>query len=263
MNKSKIIFMALIVSIMLSYIYILIPFYEMYDISKQSTLLEEAPSLHNAESSIDKPNIDEPDSQLPAKDERMLKLEELQKANSEIIAWIEIANTKINFPVLQASDNNFYLYHDYTKKKSKSGAIFLDKDYVWSPPSSNLLIYGHNMNNGTMFEDLLKYKNKEFYNNHPIIKFTTTSENSLYEIISVFKSKVYYKSDNVFKYYRFINAETESEYNDYITNIKKLSLYDTGKTAVYGEQLMTLSTCSYHTKDGRFVVVAKKIDSVV
>ena len=194
------------------------------------------------------------------KTERMLKVEELKKQNPDIIGWIEIENTDINYPVLQCSDNTYYINHNYKKEKSKNGAIFLDKDYNWDLPSTNLLIYGHNMKNNTMFQHLLKYENKSFFTEHPIIKFSTVDEDSIYEIISVFKSKVYYQSEqNVFRYYYFINATSENDFNDYIQNVKKASLYDTEKTAVYGDKLMTLSTCSYHTKDGRFVVVAKKL----
>ena len=191
--------------------------------------------------------------------ERMLKVKSLQEQNSDIVGWLEIEGTKINYPVLQASDNKYYLNHNYKRKKSELGSIFLDYNYDFNIPSTNLLIYGHNTQNGEMFQNLLKYAKKDFYKKHPIIRFTTADEDAEYEIISVFKSKVYYQSDkNVFKYYFFINANNETEYNDYISNIKKLSLYKIDATAKYNDQLITLSTCSYHTKDGRFVVVARK-----
>lgn len=194
------------------------------------------------------------------KTERMLQLEELQKENSEIIGWLEIEGTNINYPVLQGTDNEFYMKNNYKKEKSKNGSIFLDKSYNWDILSSNLLVYGHNNKNSTMFQDLLKYKKEDFYKEHTKIKFTTNKEDSVYEIMSVFYSRVYYKNEkNVFRYYYFVNAENEQEYNDFVNNAKKASIYDTGITAEYGEQLLTLSTCSYHTEDGRFVVVAKKI----
>ena len=194
------------------------------------------------------------------KTERMLQLEELQKENSEIIGWLEIEGTNINYPVLQGKDNEFYMKNNYKKEKSKNGSIFLDKSYNWDIPSSNLLLYGHNNKNGTMFQELLKYKKEDFYKEHTKIKFTTNKEDSVYEIMSVFYSRVYYKNEkNVFRYYYFVNAENEQEYNDFVNNAKKASIYDTGITAEYGEQLLTLSTCSYHTEDGRFVVVAKKL----
>ena len=117
------------------------------------------------------------------KTERMLKVDQLKQLNPDIIGWIEIENTDISYPVLQCSDNNYYMNHNYKKEKSKNGAIFLDKDYNWDLPSSNLLIYGHNMKNNTMFQHLLKYTDKAFFDEHPIIKFTTVNEDTNYEII--------------------------------------------------------------------------------
>ena len=277
------IYIMLALLIIASVAYISRYYYDIYIAQKQSDLLDEISlddnltiekqSAIQEENSLDNiNNVDTPlvtdivdtnqTNQEHTITERMLKLQELQKQNSDIIGWIEIENTNINYPVLQCSDNDFYVTHNYKKERNISGAIFLDKNYVWNPPSSNLLIYGHNNQNGTMFQDLLKYKNKKFYEQHPIIRFTTNNEDSYYEIFSVFESQVYYKSQtDVFKYYYFVNAKNREEYNEFVENSKKSSLYDTGKTAEYGEQLMTLSTCAYHTQDGRFVVVAKKLQN--
>ena len=191
---------------------------------------------------------------------KMLQLRELKKQNNDIVAWLEIPNTKIKYPVLQTTDNEYYMTHTYKKEYSSDGSIFLDKNYDWNIPSSNLLIYGHNNKNGNMFQNLLEYENENYYKEHSTIEFVTVNEDSNYEIIAVFKSRVYYKSEkNVFRYYYFINAENEEEYNYYVEESKKASLYDTGKTAEYGEQLLTLSTCEYSQEDGRFVIVAKKV----
>ena len=193
--------------------------------------------------------------------ERIIKLKTLKKENPDIIGWLEIENTNINYPVLQGTDNEYYMTHNYKKEKSKKGSIFLNKDYDWNIPSTNLLIYGHNLRNGTMFQELLKYEDEEFYKTHPIIKFTTVEDEEEYAIIAVFKSRVYYKSEtNVFRYYYFVNAKTEEEYNQFIENAKKASLYNIEETAKYGDKLITLSTCSYHTEDGRFAVVGRKIE---
>lgn len=114
-----------------------------------------------------------------------------------------------------------------------------------------------------MFEDLMKYVKEDFYKEHTKIKFTTNKDDSIYEILSVFYSRVYYKSEqNVFRYYYFVNANNEQEYNDFIYNAKKASLYNTGVTAKYVDQLLTLSTCEYSQEDGRFVVVCKKIENI-
>jgi len=183
--------------------------------------------------------------------------------NNDIIGWIEIENTKINFPVVQAKNNEYYLTHTYLKEESKDGSIFLDKNYNWNKSSSNFLLYGHNNLNGNMFQDLLKYEDESYYTEHPTIRYTTIYDDCIYDIIAVFKSRVFYKDEvNVFRYYYFINAENESEYNNYIEESKKASLYDTGKSAKYGEQLLTLSTCEYSQEDGRFVVVAKKSQNI-
>ena len=193
--------------------------------------------------------------------EKMLKVKTLKQENQDVVGTLEIDNTNINYPVLQGKDNDFYMTHNYKKEKSRNGSIFLDKSYNWNINSNNLLIYGHNLNNGTMFQELLKYENEDFYKNHPIILFTTEEEEMSFEIISIFKSKVYNKQDNVFKYYFFINPKNEEEYNYYIKNIKEKSLFNIEKIPKYGTELITLSTCSYHVKDGRFVVVGSKIEN--
>ena len=192
--------------------------------------------------------------------EKMKKVKKLKEQYDDIVAWIEIEGTEINYPVMQGEDNDFYMSHNYKKEESKRGSIFLDKSYDWSIPSSNLLLYGHNNSkDGSIFADLIKYKKFDFYKKHKTIKFTTPEEDAEYEIISVFLSRVYYKNEeNVFRYYYFINAENEEEYNEYVKNAKEASLYNTGKTAKYGDQLLTLSTCEYSQEDGRLVVVARK-----
>ena len=192
--------------------------------------------------------------------ERMLQVKELQGQNADIIGWLEIENTNINYPVLQGTDNSYYMTHNYKKENSKNGSIFLDANYNWNIPSNNLLIYGHNLGNGMMFQELLKYEKESFYQEHPVIRFTTAEEDAKYEIISVLKSRVYYKSEkNVFRYYYFINSESEEEYNQFVRNAKNASLYPIDATANYGDQLITLSTCSYYVEDGRFAVVGRKI----
>ena len=194
--------------------------------------------------------------------DRVKLLKELQKENSDIVAWIQIKDSKINYPVLQGEDNDYYMTHTYKKEYSKDGSLFLDKNYDWTKPSANLLIYGHNnIGSKEMFVDLMNYEDEEYYNTHKTIRFTTAEEDAEYEIIAVFKSRVYYKSEtDVFRYYFFIDAENEEEFNEYVQNSKDASLYNIEATAKYGDQLLTLSTCSYHTEDGRFAVVAKKVN---
>ena len=251
-KKIKLIIFILTIIILLSIAYIIKDYVDKEKLKETSDLLN---SIEIEENRIAE-NIDISE---PTKTERMLQVEKLQEQNEDIVGWIEIVGTNINYPVLQGDDNTYYMTHDYKKNKNTYGSIFLDKDYDWNIPSSNLLIYGHNLQDGTMFHDILNYKDKNYYEEHSIIRFTTAEEDCEYDIISAFYSRVYYKSEkNVFRYYYFINAETEDEYNEFIENAKKSSIYDTGKDAEYGEQLITLSTCSYHTEDGRFAIVARK-----
>jgi len=247
-NKfKKILFIILILVLILCIVYIGHYLYYSYKNKKDNEEI-----LNNIK--IDREQITE------TKTERMLQLEELQKENEEIIGWLEIEGTNINYPVLQTDNNDYYMNHNYKKEYSAPGSLFLDKDFDLINGSSNYLIYGHRNKYGLMFEDLLKYEKEDFYNEHKKIKFTTNEEDSEYEILAVFYSRLYYKSEkDVFRYYYFVNAKNEEEYNDFVYNAKKASIYDTGIDAKYGDQLMTLSTCAYHTEDGRFAVVAKKV----
>ena len=263
---NRLIYFFIILDVILSIIYIIKFFSIRQEAIEESQLLnsikiEESSEIQTTEKNIDENEINQEktDEQTSEVTDRMLKLKVLQEQNEDIVGWIEIEDTNINYPVLQGEDNEYYLTHNYQKEKSQKGSIFLTKDYDWNLPSSNLLIYGHNIMYGQMFQDLLKYADEEFYSMHPTIRFTTQRKDSEYEIISAFKARVYYKSEeNVFRYYDFINAETEEEYIEFVKNAKASSLYDTNVTAEYGDQLITLVTCSYHTEDGRFVVIGRE-----
>lgn len=193
------------------------------------------------------------------KSEFLAKLGELKKQNSDLIGWIEIPDTNINYPVVQTDNNDYYVNHNFEKQKSSTGTIFLHKDCDITKPSNNLIIYGHRTTTGTMFETLTKYKNEEFYKEHKTFKFSTLEEEAEYKIIAVFRSQVFYENQNVFKYYKFKGTEKAEEFENYVDNIKKLCLYNIEDTAEFGDELITLTTCDYYMEDGRFVVVAKKI----
>jgi len=184
---------------------------------------------------------------------------EVYEKNREFIGWLTIPDTIIDYPVMQGKDNEYYLNHDFYGEEKKHGSLFLDYKNDVLLPDSNLIIYGHNMKDGTMFSALRKYKNQSFYEAHKVISFHTIYEKAQYEIVSVFLSKVYLKNEDTFKYYQFIKASNQEEFDKFYTNIKEMSLYDTGNEAQYGDTFLTLSTCDYTTEDGRLVVVAKKL----
>ncbi|MCM1118985.1 MAG: class B sortase [bacterium] len=184
----------------------------------------------------------------------------LYNSNKRLIGWLKIDDTNIDYPVMQTTDNEYFLTHNINQKSDRNGALFLDKDCDVIEPSTNLIIYGHHMKSGTMFGTLDKYSSEEFYKEHPVIQFDSIYEKGTYEIMYVFRSRIYNEEDVVFKYYQFIDALSEQEFDSNMQEMAALSLYDTGVTARYGDHLLTLSTCDYYVEDGRFVVVAKKIE---
>lgn len=195
--------------------------------------------------------------------ENMQKVITLKQENQDVIGWIQIDNTIINYPLLQSTnkDKDYYLTHNYKQEKTKYGSIYLNKLSDISNVYSNSIIYGHNMKDEQMFNTLLKYENQDFYNEHKTIKIATEKKESEYLIICAFKSRIFYQNEqDVFRYYNYTNFEDEKTYNEYIQNCKQIQLYDTGVTATYGEKLITLITCEYSQDNGRMVVVAKKIN---
>lgn len=182
-------------------------------------------------------------------------------ANSHMAGWLQIPGTVIDYPIMWTpEDENYYLYRDFNKKDNKNGCLILDTDSSLEPLTTNLIIHGHNMKSGAMFGDLTEYESQKYYENHKQIILHTKECQRNYEVIAVFRSQVYKKTDNVFKFYKFFQANTQEEFDNFYTNIKKLSLYDTGVTATYGDNFITLSTCVYHVTNGRFVVVAKEVE---
>lgn len=179
---------------------------------------------------------------------------ELYKRNNDMAGWINIPDTPIDYPVVQCGDNNFYLYRDFDKKHQSSGIPFLD--FQCGENSANDIIYAHNMRNGSMFAALTKYSDKEFYTAHKQFVYDTVYDKGRYVIFAVFTTTV--GSKNEFKYYEYIDMN-EEKFEEYVKKVKELSLYETDITPAYGDKLLTLSTCAYHTSDERFVVTAKRI----
>jgi len=181
-------------------------------------------------------------------------------ANPDMAGWLVIPDTRIDYPIMWTpEDENYYLYRDFKKRDNNNGCLILDTDSSLSPLTTNLIIHGHNMKSGEMFGDLTDYEKKSYFEDHKQIILYTPECQRNYEVIAVFRSQVYKKTDDVFKFYKFFQADTEEEFLDFYDNIKDLSLYDTGVTAEFGDRFITLSTCVYHVTNGRFVVVAKEV----
>lgn len=182
----------------------------------------------------------------------------LHEENPDCIGWITIPGTMIDYPVMHRPDEeNYYLKRDFYGNYSANGCLFLSER---SNPadSDNLIIYGHHMNSGKMFAALEGYKKRAFYEEHPLIFFSSLHGEETYQVFAAFCTPVY--TENDFSYYTFTKAEDKAGYDAYIEAVKKRSLYDTGITAAYGDKLLTLSTCEYSQENGRMVVVAKKME---
>ena len=190
------------------------------------------------------------------KKDESINFKELYELNNDFIGWLKINDTNISYPVMQTDNDrkDYYLRKNFYKEYSQLGTPYI-AEYCNVQTSDNVIIYGHHITNYQIFGELEKYKKREYYKNNKIINFNTIYENADYEIIAVFKTIAY----TGFKYYEFINSSSEDEFNTFIKRCKELSFYDTGKTAKYGDKLLTLSTCEYSAKNGRLVVVAKKI----
>lgn len=190
------------------------------------------------------------------------ELVEHYNKNNDLIGWLKIDNTPINNPVMfTPQDPEFYLNKDFNKNKTVAGTLFIDANSKISTPNTNIIIYGHNMKNDTMFGSLSEYANKSYYEKHKMITFNTLYETGTYEIFGAFYAKVLKKSDKTsFRYYRYYGASTEEEFNTFVNYVKSVRQYDTGVEPKFGDRFITLSTCSYHVANGRFAVVARRVE---
>lgn len=180
---------------------------------------------------------------------------ELIAGNSDFIGWISISGTQINYPVMQSKDNtDYYLNHSFEKEYSRFGVPYLDSDCIIGQ-SNNLIVYGHHMKDGSMFADLVKYGESEFWLEHQFVEFNTVDAKGEYVVISAF---AYDTNNEEFNYTHFADMD-EDEFAEYIREVKSRSIYDSAVSAEFGDELLTLSTCEYSHDNGRFVVVAKRV----
>ena len=191
---------------------------------------------------------------------RLMAYRELYEQNNDLAGWLRIEGTSIDYPVMHTpSDSEYYLKRDFNKAYSSHGTPFLDAACDPEKPSTVLTIYGHHIKNGKMFGALKEYESQKYYEQHFAIQFDTLNEIGDYEIVAVFKSQVYTTDPNVFQYYLYTDFEDEEPFDAFMARVNELRLYDTGKTAGYGDRLLMLSTCEYSRTNGRLVILARKI----
>lgn len=204
--------------------------------------------------------LDEPSLREVEEETHRLRLEgyrKLKEENSDMIGWVRIEGTVVDYPVMQTPENpDFYLNRGFDKKGSAYGMIYMDASCSLEKDSPNYVLYGHHMKNGSMFASIENYESKEFYEANPVIGFDTLDSINDYEVVAAFKLPAS-MINNEFAY--MLAARTEEDYNALIQYVKDNDFYDTGITPKWPEQLITLTTCEYTQRDGRFLVIAKRM----
>ena len=178
----------------------------------------------------------------------------------DVVGWIKIDGTPIDYPVMQDTNGeDYYLNHNFEGKSDNKGAPFVDESTQIKPLDKNIVIYGHNTRDGSMFGDLDYYLDQAFYKKHPTIMFDTIYETGTYQIVAVVKTHVKNNDESGFRYYWFRNYENRGEFQDLLDFIDENQIYDTGEHLSYGDSMIMLSTCEYTVENGRLVVIAKRI----
>jgi len=186
------------------------------------------------------------------------ELKKIYAMNNDLIGWIYIDGTAIDYPVVQTVNQDFYLTHDFYGEENNNGQIIMDKSCDVFTPSYNLVVSGHHMRNGTMFGDLPLYKEKSYWEEHKIVEFDTLLERKKYVVFAAFESADYDEDEEGFRY----NADIQykREVNIWLGEVHENQLYDTEVDAAFGDEFLTLTTCDKSKRlTGRFVVVARRI----
>lgn len=183
---------------------------------------------------------------------------ELIQQNPEMVGWISIDDTGINYPVVQ-KDNTYYLTHGFDQSNNTNGSIFMDERCSIVSPTINTIIYGHNMKSGMMFGGLKNYLQAGYLESHKYIQFNTIYEKRTYEIVAVCLSEVQYQDEDAYRYYDFITSTSAQDLQNFVENVDTLAVYGNADGLTLQDKLLTLSTCNSYTEDGRLFVVAKQV----
>ena len=181
-----------------------------------------------------------------SKNERKIDFKKLKSQNQDIAGWIYIRGTTIDYPIVQGKDNEEYLHQDFNKKKSSSGTIFLDNNCKKDFTSDNNIIYGHHMKNGTMFAQLLKFREKSFLKKHNEIMIFTPDRTIHLKVISAYAQKAQNKIPVTFA--------NDKQKKAYIKKIESMSEQTIKTSRINDSHIYTFVTCSYEGEDNRTYV---------
>lgn len=253
----KVLFLVCLITLIVSAIYLTNYFLEA---DKQNNIIEDSRSMwHQSLSSEDQEiYVDEPQEEIDPLAEVKQKM---LKENSDFKGWITISNTKVDNPIYQTDNNDFYLNHNQKKQWSAYGALYFDYEDVIDEEQSdkNLIIYGHRMKNGSMFGTLKKFRSLDFYKENPTIEFSTLYKNSTYKIYAIFLLNATKADDDnyIYNIYRqkFIN---ETEFNTWRDEAYDRSIINTGVDVKMGDNIITLVTCTSDFENARLIVMARE-----
>ena len=189
------------------------------------------------------------------------RMEKLYEENDDFVGWLKIPGTSVNYPVMQSDkeEPEYYLYRDFRKEPSEIGVPFADVGSD-TEKSRNILIYGHNIKSGQVFHDLLGYEEKSFWKEHRTFTFNSVDHGKRrYEVVAAAYTRIYPQGSGAFKYYDYAYIGDKDTYKEYVNGVLDMACYDTGIRPGYGQKLITLSTCAYHTENGRFIVLAREL----
>ncbi len=198
----------------------------------------------------------------------------LLEMSEDVVGYISIPDTEVNYPIMQNVDDSegeeYFLYHDFYGNNSNLGSIFLDFrckfDVVGEdkrlqfPTSENLIVYGHNMKDYSMFGSLRRYRQDiSYYEQHPLIEMNSNYEKYTFKIFGYFVADAVDNTDTRFEYWNYIELDDEERFYEYVNEAKRRSLILTDVDVEYGDQLLTLSTCSEVISNGRLVICARAL----
>lgn len=201
--------------------------------------------------------VDSADTDTQGNEENVIipKYAELSKQNKNFAGWLKVSGTRIDYPVMcNPDDPNFYLHRSFDGSYSFSGTPFLGADCTVD--SDCVIIHGHNMNNGTMFGTLDYYRDKSFCEENPVIKFDTLYEQREYKVFAAVQCEVVAYGKDGFEYYEYGGELSNEQYDELVQWLLANSFYDMGVYPVKSQQILILSTCSYQSSEGRFIVAA-------
>lgn len=222
------------------------------DISGENRMAEERAEAGREDSGQDTGKTEEKPSGF------MAGFEQLARINPGLKGWISIPGTTLSLPVVQGSDNSYYLDHDFYGKQDRHGTIFVDCEADLETGGFNTVIYGHHMRDGSMFGILKSYRSEAFYKDHPSFFISLPEEEREYEILAVVRNDIFEGNKEEFQYYDYKRIENEEDFTAYCQALKENAVYDTGVEAGVGDELVTLCTCDYGSADQRLLVVGRK-----